>query len=1158
MSLYLAIMKPTLAVLFLTFFYFSSKAQQYTVNGNASQINCNCYKLTDSIANRSGSVWNNNRIDLNNSFDFVFDIYLGRGDQPGADGIAFVLQPISTSVGTGGGGLGIAGVSPSIAVTLDTYQNINPDNDPVADHIAIQRNGDLNHNSANNLTGPIAADALSNNIEDGRTRKLRVTWNAITKTLTTYVDGLQRVSTINDFVNTTFGGNPSVYWGFTGSTGGEANEQRFCTALTPAWTFSPTQKRCVGEPIQFMNTSVSFTTIAKMYWTFGDGPHIDSVNTDPVHTYTSAGTYTVTQRVIGADGCEQTNTQTVIVGSKPVASFTTNDSCVNNAIQFTSTSATAVGSINNWYWELDGTAITTSTQHPSFTYSTPGIKNIRLAVKSLQGCESDTISRTIRIYGRPVMDFTFTDSLCLGSTYTFNGTGVSPDGLPVQAWGWLIDGTITGNNAATLSHTFTTAGNHTVRLLGSTTGFNSCVGAPVLKNVFVVDKPRAAIKAFSGCEDVQVTLQDSSYTLDGLPVTAWWWDLGNGNFSTQQNPNTIYNSAGPINIQLVVWNSKGCRSDTLRTTISIFAKSEVDFTIMDSCVNNTIQFNGFTSNSSGTAASWYWFLDNAGATSALQNPTSIYTEPGIKNIKLTAVNTNGCVSDTLFRPIKIYDKPAINFAFQDSVCLGTSINFTGAVIASADPVTNWQWLVDGVPAAGNQNLSYTFTTAGNHTVSLSASTTGITSCYGPVVQKNVFIAGKPAAAIKKLKACVSVATQLQDSSYTLDGVPVTTWWWDLGNGNFSTQQNPTVSYNAAGVYNIQLVAGNSRGCKSDTLKTTIKIYTSPIAEFDFSEPSCLNNSISFTDESVSDTTVTAWSWSEGASIFSTIQNPAQTFTPGTNHTVNLVVTNAAGCISAPVSHPFLMKTKPAASMVYDDACKNDEVVFTASETSAIGIVEWNWNVGGGSGWTTGNPVTYTYTTNGNFPVRMYGISTEGCATDTVTGTIIIYGTDASAGNDVIAAANQPIQLNATGGLNYQWSPSTGLSATDIANPVAINNIDRTYYLRAFTPEGCESFDTINIKIYKGPDIYVPTAFTPNGDGRNDILKPIAVGISLFEYFVVYNRYGEVVFKSSNPNAGWDGRVKGADQNTGNFIWMVSGTDFRGNKIFRKGSVLLIR
>lgn len=110
-------------------------------------------------------MWNNNKIDLTQSFDFNFDVFLGSNDA-GADGIVFVLQPISTSVGSTGGGLGYDGITPAVGVTIDTWQNGN-DNDPAFDHIAIQLNGNLNHNVANNIAGPVTAINGNNNIEDG-------------------------------------------------------------------------------------------------------------------------------------------------------------------------------------------------------------------------------------------------------------------------------------------------------------------------------------------------------------------------------------------------------------------------------------------------------------------------------------------------------------------------------------------------------------------------------------------------------------------------------------------------------------------------------------------------------------------------------------------------------------------------------------------------------------------------------------------------------------------------------------------------------------------------------------------------------------------------------------------------------------------------------
>ncbi|MFM6925929.1 MAG: lectin-like domain-containing protein, partial [Ferruginibacter sp.] len=287
----------SLAILFV---FAKNLMSQYTVNGNALRLSCNEYRLTNAQTAQTGSVWNNIKIDLSQSFDFNFDVTLGSGDSPGADGIAFVLQPISTSVGTSGSGLGYQGISPAVGVTLDTYQNSSPDNDPTYDHIAFQLNGDLNHSSANNIAGPVTAINGNNNIEDGNWHSLRIVWDAATKTLTAYVDGSLRLTTVRDLVANVFGGNPLVYWGFTGSTGGEFNYQGFKTALNPTFHFSPTQKRCINEPITFIDSTVSFAPIIKFYWDFGDGSPLDSLNLNPTHTYTSAGAFTVVQRVIGA------------------------------------------------------------------------------------------------------------------------------------------------------------------------------------------------------------------------------------------------------------------------------------------------------------------------------------------------------------------------------------------------------------------------------------------------------------------------------------------------------------------------------------------------------------------------------------------------------------------------------------------------------------------------------------------------------------------------------------------------------------------------------------------------------------------------------------------------------------------------------------------
>jgi hypothetical protein len=208
-------------------FAFNAHAE-YVLNGSASYTGNDCYILTTADVGLAGSVCYSNLITLASDFDMTFQVYLGNQDDSGADGIAFVLQPTGTnSLGFSGGGMGYMGISPSIIVEYDTWQN----DDPYYDHIAIQRNGDVNTNS-NALAGPVWASASSDNIEDGVWHSTQLVWDASTNTLTVYFDGVLRLTYSENFVATTFGGDPKVYWGFTGATGGATNLQQFCITST--------------------------------------------------------------------------------------------------------------------------------------------------------------------------------------------------------------------------------------------------------------------------------------------------------------------------------------------------------------------------------------------------------------------------------------------------------------------------------------------------------------------------------------------------------------------------------------------------------------------------------------------------------------------------------------------------------------------------------------------------------------------------------------------------------------------------------------------------------------------------------------------------------------------------------------------------------------
>jgi gliding motility-associated-like protein len=163
--------------------------------------------------------------------------------------------------------------------------------------------------------------------------------------------------------------------------------------------------------------------------------------------------------------------------------------------------------------------------------------------------------------------------------------------------------------------------------------------------------------------------------------------------------------------------------------------------------------------------------------------------------------------------------------------------------------------------------------------------------------------------------------------------------------------------------------------------------------------------------------------------------------------------------------------------------------------------------------------------------------------------------------DTSIVLNQPLQLNGTttNATIFSWSPGIDLTSTIITNPISSTTNDIIYTLTGTNNIGCSASDSIRVKVFNvPPDIYVPSAFTPDGDVKNDVIRPIALGIKKLEYFSVYNRFGELIYKTSDIGKGWDGTYKGQKQLPGTYVWQAEAIDFKDKRIFKKGTVILIR
>lgn len=216
--------------------------------GNAVDLGDNCYAVTQDINWQLGAVWFNDPLDLTQPFEIGLFCNFG-GNDFGADGMVFVMQTVGTfAIGEPGGGMGFEGFYPSLGIEMDTYQN--PEiGDIIQDHVAIMQNGNTDHNSPDNLYGPIPFTSNSFNIENNQDHSFVLSWEPSTQLLEVYLDCELRFSVNIDLVNDIFNGTESVWWGFTGATGGESNNQSVCISEY-ALGLEPQYQVCEGESIQ--------------------------------------------------------------------------------------------------------------------------------------------------------------------------------------------------------------------------------------------------------------------------------------------------------------------------------------------------------------------------------------------------------------------------------------------------------------------------------------------------------------------------------------------------------------------------------------------------------------------------------------------------------------------------------------------------------------------------------------------------------------------------------------------------------------------------------------------------------------------------------------------------------------------------------------------
>jgi len=311
-------------------------------------------------------------------------------------------------------------------------------------------------------------------------------------------------------------------------------------------------------------------------------------------------------------------------------------------------------------------------------------------------------------------------------------------------------------------------------------------------------------------------------------------------------------------------------------------------------------------------------------------------------------------------------------------------------------------------------------------------------------------------------------------------------------------------------------------------------------------------------------TINQWSWVLDGNAVAANQQPLLiASTPGP-HTVKLVVKTNVSCESDTVTKTFITNPAPVVNITAQDGCLNVAINFFGTQTDNITtITQWNWNFGDGTTSTLQNPV-HNFPLAGNMNVVLNATASNGCVSPDVTKVINIGSVDAIASNDTIILKDIafPLHVNYNGNFNgaptFLWSPATGLNNAQSQTPTAILQNDITYIVTVTTPQGCQAKDSVSIIVFKGSAVYVPTGFTPNSDGKNDLLRGLYVGIKKVHYFRIYNRWGQQIFFTNSLSEGWDGTIRGVEQQTGTYVWMLRAEDLGGKIYEMKGISTLIR
>jgi gliding motility-associated-like protein len=369
------------------------------------------------------------------------------------------------------------------------------------------------------------------------------------------------------------------------------------------------------------------------------------------------------------------------------------------------------------------------------------------------------------------------------------------------------------------------------------------------------------------------------------------------------------------------------------------------------------------------------------------------------------------------------------------------------------------------------------------------------------------------------------------------------------------------SVSQSGSYHAVLFGGF--GCRVNTSKKQITITSIPVAGFsvNISKQCLLGNKFIFQNNSTNAVGAMQYKWIMGDGYETNTKDLTYTYAKAGIYNIKLIVSSNAICADTfPMQITVLQN--PIADFSAPPICINLPVQILNTTIDTVGSpINYLWTFADGHTSTLRTPPSPTYTTAGKYDLSLF-VNSAQCPLPghTFKLKISIDKPNAAVRYPIeYAVVNIPLDLHARNfGESALWKPAFSLDNAASYNPIFKGSLDQEYTIDITTKTKCVTSDTQFVKIVKDIAIHVPSAFTPNGDGKNDFLNPIIFGIKKLNYFRIFNRLGELMYETNTNRQGWDGNYKGIKQGVQTFVWMVEVLAGDGNIYFNKGTTILLR